>query len=108
MSNPEFAGQGASLTIQAAPPTISAEHHFGWVDLTVTGVIVLIALYYLYHKLWKGRGRCADCGEASSCDPNLCSALRRGNGVEVRLEPDVAARDKSRGKTQDQDHSTRG
>ncbi|MBK1644140.1 hypothetical protein CKO25_05630 [Thiocapsa imhoffii] len=101
MSNPEFAGQGASLTLQPAPTTVSAEHHFGWGDLTLTGAIVLIALYYLYHKLWKGRGRCADCGEANSCDPNLCSALRRGKGVEVRLEPGVAARDQSGGKAPD-------
>ena len=39
-------------------------------DLALVGVIILVALVYLYRKLWLKRGACSDCtskGSGSGC-----------------------------------------
>jgi hypothetical protein len=48
-----------------APPTevaIDTEPGAGWLDLGVTAAVIVVAGYYLYRKLWRNQGRCAECG----------------------------------------------
>jgi len=54
-----------SDAVVAAPATevaIETEPGAGWVDLGVTAAVIVVAGYYLYRKLWRNQGRCAECG----------------------------------------------
>ncbi|MGR5078316.1 FeoB-associated Cys-rich membrane protein [Photobacterium swingsii] len=37
-----------------------------WHDLALLGVVVAIAIYYLYRKLWKKKGECGSCASCAS------------------------------------------
>ncbi|MEY6432263.1 hypothetical protein ABC977_07545 [Thioalkalicoccus limnaeus] len=50
-----------------AMPEVSAEHHFGWIDLTVAAAVVIAAGYYLYRSFWRDRGACKECGQTKGC-----------------------------------------
>jgi len=43
----------------AALPDLNAPT--GWVDIAVVSLVIILALYYLYIKLWKNKGRCDGC-----------------------------------------------
>ncbi|WPL17058.1 Virus attachment protein p12 family protein [Thiorhodovibrio winogradskyi] len=54
---------------QTVAPKITAGRgaSSGWFDLAITGVVIALALFYLYRKLWRQGGRCDGCGQAGGC-----------------------------------------
>jgi hypothetical protein len=47
---------------------VSAEADVAWTDTGIALLIVVLALVYLYHKLWRKRGACSHCGSKNgSC-----------------------------------------
>lgn len=39
----------------------------GWIDYLVIIVIAVLALFYLYKKIWKNKNRCASCSLKGNC-----------------------------------------
>ncbi|MGR5149750.1 FeoB-associated Cys-rich membrane protein [Photobacterium alginatilyticum] len=48
-------------TTSTAPilPDLAASS--GWGDLAIVGLVIIVALFYLYIRLWKNKGRCDGC-----------------------------------------------
>ncbi|MCG7585121.1 FeoB-associated Cys-rich membrane protein [Photobacterium sp. OFAV2-7] len=52
------------MTTNTAPttpvlPDLAASS--GWTDLAIVGLVIIAALFYLYIRLWKNKGRCDGC-----------------------------------------------
>lgn len=69
-SNSHFDSHSSvSQVVQPASPESSIARAGGAVDSTdsvLIAVVVAVAFYYLYKKLWRDGGRCAICGLAKS------------------------------------------
>jgi len=56
------------MTTNTAPPVPALPDltaTTGWMDIAVVSLIIIAALFYLYIKLWKNKGRCDGC---NGCD----------------------------------------
>lgn len=64
---------------------VTTDPGFSWTDAGIVLAIVVAALGYLYHKLWRKRGACAECGskEGSCATPGYADC----NG-ETRVPAD--------------------
>lgn len=45
----------------------------GMWDLLLVGVIILVAVFYLYRKLWTNRGQCAACASSNGDCAGACA-----------------------------------
>ncbi len=41
-----------------------------WYDLALVGGVIIVAIYYLYRKLWKKKGECGSCDSCASRCPS--------------------------------------
>jgi hypothetical protein len=85
-------GTAATTGAPASPPAISAEPPVGLMDLGVLVVVIGLAVWYLYRKLWSRRGGCAGCGKGSGVSCGMgrlsrgCADDKRSGGGEVRFD----------------------
>jgi len=45
-----------------ASAIVTTDPGFVWTDAGLVLVVILAAVAYLYHKLWRKRGACGECG----------------------------------------------
>jgi len=62
MSDANTAQTSAGVETAGGGVEIATEPGAGWLDLGVTALVIAVAVYYLYRKLWRNQGRCSDCG----------------------------------------------
>jgi len=80
-----------SAGVEARAPgavEIATEPGAGWLDIGVTALVIAVAVYYLYRKLWRNQGRCSDCGsKGQGACPTGIARDACETRVEVRLDP---------------------
>ncbi|OAN11266.1 hypothetical protein A3K86_20130 [Photobacterium jeanii] len=50
-----------------------------WQDFAAVGVVIAIALAYLYRKLWKKKGQCGSCDSCPSGCPSSSPSVKKRN-----------------------------
>ncbi len=88
MSQPSDTPLRAESQPPPAAPDISADQALSWLDWAVVSVVVAVALWYLYRKLWARRGDCAGCakGKAGCAVQRATRRAQADSAIEVAID----------------------
>ncbi|WP_010322432.1 hypothetical protein [Marinobacterium stanieri] len=63
---------------------VSADQPFSMVDVGVLLVVVAVAVYYLYRKLWRNKGTCSSCSnKKGSCGAQASDTGCSSQTIEI-------------------------
>jgi uncharacterized membrane protein len=68
---------------------VLTEQAFSLMDIGILLLIIAAAFFYLYHKLWRKRGACPDCGQD---DSHCTTKMKQGHSGEVHVPIDRIGR----------------
>jgi hypothetical protein len=78
----------SAVTLQdrsSAAEIVKAEQEFALADMGVVLAVIAVAVVYLYRRLWRKRGACAECGNKDGhCQVKQTKA--QGNITKVSVD----------------------
>jgi hypothetical protein len=72
-----------SATDASTSVIANADPEFAWSDVGMVVLVVLVALVFLYRRLWQKRGACSECGSKDG----HCKVKAHGEHVDVPEVP---------------------